>query len=195
MENNSYEEYIRSILGYSNNNYQDYNSFNYTNNSRYSELEEYYPEIYKIVYPMVRKKCNNRTGNVTKEDIDRMVEEIYNSIEVNTNSSQIENRDINKLNEPRYFNGKKVIDEPIKKSLNQEVKQEINQNRETRQCKNCNKGLSDIIRILLLRELIGRPGFPNNRPPFPPSGGRPPFPPPNRPRYSRMWDDNFYELY
>ena len=38
-----------------------------------------------------------------------------------------------------------------------------------------NTGLNDLIRILLLRELLGRPGFPG----FP--GGRPPRPRPPRP--------------
>ena len=43
-----------------------------------------------------------------------------------------------------------------------------------------NRGLQDLIRILLIRELLGRPGHPGHRPPMPPHGRppmRPPFPP------------------
>ena len=74
MYNQDYEEYIRSILGYNNEidketPYTSYNMNNMTNttyqndyNNTYrqtDELEQYYPEIYKIVYPMVKKVCNN----------------------------------------------------------------------------------------------------------------------------------------
>ena len=71
-----------------------------------------------------------------------------------------------------------------------------------------NTGLNDLIRILLLRELIGRPGFPGFRPPRPPPPPppRPPRPPmrppmgpgprPPRPRgdmseYNRQYFDRF----
>ena len=50
-----------------------------------------------------------------------------------------------------------------------------------------NTGLNDLIRILLIRELLGRPGFPGQggrpprpRPPRPPM--RPPMGPPPRPQ-------------
>ena len=79
------------------------------------------------------------------------------------------------------------------------------QNNTTRQR---NTGLNDLIRILLLRELIGRPGFPGFRPPRPPPPPppRPPRPPmrppmgpgprPPRPRgdmseYNRQYFDRF----
>ena len=58
MYNNSYEEYIRSILEYSNqtnNPYANYNFQSEYDNAQFSqvqELENCYPEIYKIVYPI-----------------------------------------------------------------------------------------------------------------------------------------------
>ena len=65
--NQSYEEYIRSILGYPNNmtssmldrEFNDNNSYNMSNrtNTENSMLGNCYPEIYKIVYPMLTTAC------------------------------------------------------------------------------------------------------------------------------------------
>ena len=142
MYNQSYDEYIRSVLGYSefNPNYQ-------FEEYRNSELEDCYPEIYKIVYPMVKKRCQNLTQSIGKEKIDTIVEELYSNIE----STEI-------------------------------TKEE---NRNSRQSNN----VMDIIKILLLRELLGRPNRPGFRPQFPPPPpGRPPFPP-NRPQNSQFYRD------
>ena len=207
MYNNSYEEYIRSVLGYphnaNNDITQDFNNDNYYTQNNYdekrsSELEECYPEIYKIVYPMVQKACQNTDGQISKEKVDEMVDEIYSNIEGNdqininvVNTVNVENRSSNKA-ETRYFNGKKVIEEPKRQIENHNKVGEKQENRETRQF---NRGLSDIIRILLLRELLGRPGCfggqcrpgPGPRPP------RPPFPPPGRPPYFRDLNNDLYE--
>ena len=63
MYGTEYENYIRSILGYPSINtdvYQPSNRNDY-NNSNKRNLEEFYPEIYKIVYPMIqfRIPCRN----------------------------------------------------------------------------------------------------------------------------------------
>lgn len=127
--------------------YQDRNTL-----SR-EEIESYYPEIYNIVYPMVRKVCSQNRGELTGDTIDRMVEEVYSNVE--TDNSIVLN--INLENDVR---GTKV-----------EKSSEKLENRATR------RNLNDLIRILILRELLGRPGCigPNCRPPFPPP--RPPRPP------------------
>ena len=75
MYNETYDEYIRSILGYPARNqfdqfnqeqqeyqgYQEYRNPTFNTNINISgnnvELENSYPEIYKIVYPMITKKC------------------------------------------------------------------------------------------------------------------------------------------
>ena len=114
--NESYEEYIRSILGYPN-----YNNSHFENDN-YNSLEEYYPEIYKTVYPMVTKSCLNNTRPITEEVINELTEEIYKSVEPNTNLP--------------------------------------NQTNQTRNS-NANNGLKDLIKILLIRELLGnRPNRP-----------------------------------
>ena len=135
MYNETYDDYIRSVLGYSNNQFQEYMP---NADNRNLELEQYYPDVYKRVYPIVKAKCNECRNNVTNEDIESMTDEIY---------FQIEHR------------------QPEAKA-----KPPIVEKRETRQI---NSGLRDIIKILLIRELLNRPNRPGPRPPY----GRPPFGP------------------
>lgn len=159
MYNETYDEYIRSILGYApvtqyENNYQEYRS---PSNTADAELEGYYPEIYKIVYPMISKKCSNINTSVTNADIQNMTDEIFFALE-------------EKKTETSTASTVKTA-------------KTTNENRETRQS---NRQLRDLIQILLIRELLrrrqneerpGRPPMP--RPPVP----RPPMRPPFRPGF------------
>ena len=100
MYNETYDDYIRSILGYPARNqfeqynqempeyqsYQEYRNPTFNTNINISgnnvELENSYPEIYKIVYPMVTKKCENvRSETFSKSDIENMTDEIYYALE------------------------------------------------------------------------------------------------------------------
>lgn len=126
-----------------------------------TDIENLYPEIYKIIYPMIQKACNQNTRPITEDVLDDMTNDIYNNIEaeniINLNIDITNNRNENKS----LSNAKKTIQE----------------NRETRQITN---SLRDLVKILLIRELIGRPDF--NRPPRPfPPGPFPPMPPRPRP--------------
>ena len=181
MYNQNYEDYLRSVLGYNGqpeiyNNYNNiytYPEFNYYRNSgnmmmNNENLEDEYPEIYRIVYPMVQKVCErNMNRQITKDMIDEMTNEIYQNVEPNMTEV---NLNVQARGEEKLVNAKQT-----------EKKVE----RETRQRRN--SILNDLIRILILRELgIGRPPF-RARPPFPggpgmPGGpGRPPMPPGPRP--------------
>lgn len=201
MYNETYEEYIRSILGYPNyrnNNYME-NSYStmpstYGNSEQNTELEACYPEIYKVVYPMVNKACSNNTRPVTSALIDELTNEIYLSIE---NDNEI-NVTINLTNE--VGGNPSNRSNPINSSTNvSKTTQRSKENRgEDRQFRN--RGLQDLIRILLIRELLGRPG---NRPPMPPQRPpmRPPFPggpgqgprPPIMPRADTYNNIDLYE--
>ena len=89
----NYEDYMRSILGYpieTGNTYEMYqypmtpfeNTQVYFNTNRYSdEIVNLYPEIYKIINPMVCKICDSNTKPITRELIDQMTHEIYMNIE------------------------------------------------------------------------------------------------------------------
>ena len=182
MDYQNYEEYMRSVLGYSpyvDRNYTYTNSQedmynNYMNMSetpnmqQTQDLTEFYPEIYKIIYPMVCKACNvNSNREVTKDLLEQITDEIYRNVEPEEQQTtsradvQLKNGDV----------------------INPNAKEPEQQTRETRQN---NFLLRDLIRILLLKEW-GRPNRPPVRPPFPPGGGRPPMGPgpgmlpPNRP--------------
>ena len=95
----NYEDYMRSILGYpnytayndmhsNNTNYNDtysnssHTSYQFEQGPRYStEILDLYPEIYKIVNPMVCKICEVNTKPITQELIEQMTDEIYMNLE------------------------------------------------------------------------------------------------------------------
>lgn len=168
MSDISYEEYMRSVLGYQPQNtyYDEYVPTMRFSNIQNEELENCYPDIYRLVYPMIQKSCMTNTRPLTREMIDDMTNEIYFSIEDNDIA---ENRD---------SEDRRIIR---------------------------NQGLNDLIRILLLRELIGRPGGrpprppvrppmpPHMRPPQPPRPPRPGMGPFNRQSYDQFSNQDIYE--
>ncbi len=128
-----YEEYMRNVLGYQPIKYDNTYNMNYNminndskpifNNYQVQELENCYPDIYRIIYPMIQKVCSQNIGNITKEVIDRMTDEVYFAVE---DREMLENR---------------------------EEKQDTTvENRKISR----NHGLNDLIRILILRELLNR---------------------------------------
>lgn len=198
MYNETYDDYIRSILGYPTRNqfeqytqeqqeyqgYQEYRNPTFNTNINISgnnvELENSYPEIYRIVYPMVSKKCDNmRGGNITKDDIENMTDEIYYALE-SRNETQVNINLKNEVNSTRTTSGSKI----------ENRKPEVKVAETTEENRQLNGGLRDLIQILLIRELLNRrrppfrPPMPNPpgpgprppmRPPFRPGPGRPPF--------------------
>ena len=191
MYNETYDEYIRSILGYPVRNqfdqfnqgqqeyqgYQEYRNPTFNTNINISgnnvELENSYPEIYKIVYPMITKKCENvRESNITKDDIENTTDEIYYALE-SKNETQVN----------------------IKKRPEVKVSETTGEKRQL------NGGLRDLIQILLIRELLNRrrppfrPPMPNPPGPGPRPPMRPPFGPgPGRPPFNRDFS-SFNDLY
>lgn len=178
-QNQSIDEYIRSILGYPSMNMVTNNNMNYMRNdveqmqyempNENKELESYYPEIYKIVYPMINKRCSQISEPITQNLINEITNEIYSSIEVNTPIKVNINLQ-NQLQEVNNRNNRKQISE----SENTK-KENRGDDRQTG-----NSILNDLIRILILRELLGRP----DRPPRP----RPPF---SGPRWGTTGDHLF----
>lgn len=204
MYQETYEDYIRSILGYpnlnnncmENNTYQNMPVMQQTKEEM-TELEGCYPEIYKVVYPMVNKACSTNTKPITRELIEELTNEIYQSVE---NDNEI-NVTINLKNEvsgvPNHRSNTMNTNQVavVKSEKKQENRGEDRQFR--------NRGLQDLIRILLIRELLGRPGNRPPRPPMPPHRPpmRPPFPPGNpggprppiMPRSDGYYDWDLYE--
>ena len=188
MYNETYDDYIRSILGYPpargyEDSYQDYRNqnmnynitsnmnTNYMNTTSDMDLESYYPEIYKIVYPMVCKKCDSVRMPVTNDDIQNMTDEIYFALE---GRAEVQ-LNINLGNEVRSSETSNTkIAKTADKKPDVKISETSSQNRETRQF---NRSLRDLIQILLIRELLRR----RRRPPMP--GPRPPMRPPFRPGF------------
>ena len=174
MYYNSYEEYLRDVLGYSNPHknslYATYPVYQTRDIQRQNEeLESMYPEIYHVVQPLVSQSCTRVSYPFTQKQLEEMTDVIY--LEV----AQMEN-------EKR--SGAEVKNEVTNHAKNKDMKPEEKRNRPNR------NPLRDLIQILILRELLGnqrppcRPGAPC-RPPFPigPGPGRPPEPP--RPPFPR----------
>ena len=217
--NSVYENYMRSVLGYEpvNFNYRNtyeqdyYGDIDYTNYSimqqtnpqtANNDLEQCYPDIYKLVYPMVQKRCMQNTRNVTRELIDEMTNEIYFAIEDDNLNRGIEQEKINNMTN---IENRSTINQKTdnKNTVSTQNNRSIENRKEENRQRVRNQGLSDLIRILILREFLNRPGFrprppipPPPRPPFPPGQNqpRPPMPPPQRPGFGRpIYNRDLYE--
>ena len=137
---------------------------------------------------MVKKACDGNMNANSREDIERMTDEIYSAIEDNnqinvninlgntlsTTNSNIQNR--NELHK----------EEVQKKSFEKQEVDNRNAEVETRRSPR-NNNLRDLIKILLIRELLRRRH--NHFPPRPPHNPRPPMRPPIMPRnYQPLYD-------
>ena len=210
----NYEDYMRSVLGYPTNNQDTYSQVNddymemITQNT--NELKEMYPDIFKALNPTITEMCSKCNGKVTREVLEDMVEDVFSRIdnnEININislindsnitstsnsereaenrSATLQNQSSNSQMQQRSNYNRNMMQnaEQLKRSI------EPQENREIRQRRPNNPLLRDLIKILLLNQLINRPSRPNmppTRPPFP-GGPRPPMPP--RPGYRGDFDD------
>ena len=193
MYNETYDEYIRSILGYSPmrtyDSYQDNNQNISYETKENTELEKYYPEIYKIVYPMIAKKCNNVRASLTNDDIENMTDEIYYALE-ERNETRL---NINLTNDAKTTAQHDTV-RAAEKKADVKIKEITNEKRETRQT---NKGIRDLIKILIIRELLKRSEKSHiSRPPMPGPGSRPPFRPgPRRIPFNREFETSIYDIF
>ncbi len=190
-----YEDYMQNLLGvpvrqypntYDEQNFNPYGNFyepnyqrqDWRNSTLYDDIESCYPEIYNVVYPMVKKVCMSNTMPINQTVIDNMVNEISTNLEsngtielnINLNNQVMENR---------------KPEDSATESCNQEKENRSSESESSRQVTR-NPFINDLIRILIIRELLGQRG---NRP-----GNRPPFPP-NRPpmhRYEGIDCNNYY---
>lgn len=131
----NYDEYMRSVLGYSNTNCCN------TCMDPFDDLERMYPDTYRIVYPMVVSSCNMVTTPVTEDMLNRMTDDIYDRAAADPRI----NIDIN-------------IEIESRENSNDRQLSDFSMRRRPRRR---NRFFRDLIRILLLRELLRRrPRFP-----------------------------------
>lgn len=157
MYDSNYEEYMQNVLGYSlrpQNTYQlPENIYEMPRNAGYEniDLESLYPDIYRMIQPMVQKACMRATGVINEEMINSMTDEIYNVMSEETRNSKETNKSNAEIRTSNTQNTRRV--------------EEPRQN---------NYLLRDLIRILIIKELLRRrPGRPPMRPGYP---GGPNFP-------------------
>ena len=149
MYNSNYEEYMQNVLGYNirpQNTYQmPENIYEMQRGSNYEniDLENLYPDIYRMIQPMVQKACMRVTGVINEEMLCSMTDEIYNAMTEET---------------------KEVRD--VKKSSS-EIRTNNSQNiKKVEEPRQHNFLLRDLIRILIIKELLRRRTI---RPPMRPS--------------------------
>ncbi len=167
----NYEDYMRSVLGYPVAEKQDTYQRNviaereFITGQNTKELEECYPKIYYLLHPIVEEVCNKCTVPVTREIVENMVEEVYQKVENNTeilgNMQMEASNPETQQNTRTNYTGR---------MHNQTIRRETEA--ENRQRRPNNPLLRDLIRILILNQLLG--GKIPNRPPRP----RPPYPGP-----------------
>ncbi|MFR5683564.1 MAG: hypothetical protein ACLUD1_05805 [Clostridia bacterium] len=141
MNYQDYDEYMRSLIGYPNmRTSMSPSMFSCPHMEAYSDdLERMYPEVYRVVYPMVCVACDNIRTPVTEEMIDMMTDDIYDRVEAD---------------------GRINVDISVEVRNAGSGNEEIQENRQRRPRRR-NRFLRDLIRILLLRELLRRrPRFP-----------------------------------
>lgn len=192
MFNNDYENYMKTVLGYPVNdtyNMYDTNSNIYSNNSyfpyratdvNYNRYEKFYPEIYNILKPIVTKICDtpNRI-DFSDDDLNTMVDEIYSNIEQDID---VINVNINTTKEAEQNNSNNVSRNSFKSS-----RIEARNKEDTRKKCCANPTLKDLIKIMLIQELMQN----NNKPPRPPMPGpNPGFNP--RPPHRALEKPNIY---
>lgn len=177
----NYEDYMRAILGYPIERQNTYQMNYYEDTQKYvipyeqtKELEDFYPEIYKMINPIVCEVCDrNITNNISLDAVENMVEEIYKKIELN-NEIAIKIDIDNRSNEKEELESRVNT---MKSNCNRTINNELSRKNleiENRQRRPNNSLLRDLIKILVLNRLLGgnfRPRPPYQRPPI-----RPPFP-------------------
>lgn len=113
----------------------------FDNMNPYSDdLERMYPEVYRVVYPMVCRACDNVTMPVTETMLDSMTDDIYDRVEAD---------------------GRINIEVTVEAEFRDNGSSESRQMSRPRPRRR-NRFLRDLIRVLLIRELLGRrrPRFP-----------------------------------
>ena len=138
-----YNDYMQNVFGsgffpY----YNTYESSITRNNNFVGEIENYYPEIYNVIYPMIKKICTNCSCHITEDILNEMTDEIYNNLE----TDNILNLNISvetSKNETRLSSNS---------SNNTRINNSENNNNNNNN-RNYNS-IRDLIKILLIRELI-----------------------------------------
>ena len=149
----NYDDYMRDVFyfnGLSNPNNNNNMFFNMQNNQNQSSLNNYYPSIYKIIYPVIQRVISGGNYQFTNEDmINEIVNTVYGIVEGDINN--LENTSSSNQDSRRMATNS---------SGNMNSQATMNSN-------NNNSLLRDLIKILVIKELITKSNvrrFPYNNP-------------------------------
>lgn len=138
MPNNTYNPYMNPNM------MQNNMAFNNMNNGMYNtqNLSNLYPSIYRIMMPVISKVVSNSNFQFLNEDVlNNMVDTVFNIVD-----GQIEYDDTNEKN---------MSNENNNSSRQVDTKSNTQNNSNSRSNRNDNL-LRDIIKILILKELLSR---------------------------------------
>lgn len=169
MYNNVYQEYINNMLG-TNPNYNRIEPANFENSINTNQffqnpvhnenLEKLYPDLYRLLYPMIQHACIKNTNQLSENTVNDMVEEIYSNFVSDNNSVANFNSDSNiEVRSGKNFETGYVSKSRSSTAITAKKEERISEKREIRQDDYI---LRDLIKILVLRELLRTPGI--NRP-------------------------------
>ncbi len=139
-----YDDYMRDFFYYNQNpNMNGFNQMNYMPNNN---IENLFPNIYRIIMPVVKRVvAGSNYQFLTEEVLNNMVDTVYNIIDGdrtiskdNENNSSTENRRVSNTNN----------------SNSSSQNQSINTQTSRDDTNNQNELLKDLIRILILQEII-----------------------------------------
>ena len=172
MYNQAYDDYLAGVLGIQSNYgniYENYGRNDYYSNEMQAnnyntygmtreQIEACFPDIYRIINPLVVRTWNLNTKPITIELIEQIEQQIYETVD---DHKEIK-LNINLTNSVRS--------EEVK---SKDEKRDDREDRSSSEDRQTNFLLKDLIRILILKNLLERPGM---QPPMPPY--RPPMYPP-----------------
>ena len=163
MYGSNYDDYIRQVLGYSNYKVNDKKEENKKkeNDEERIQISKYYPDIYNVVYPMINKRCKEVNSDINESLLEDLVDEIYYELEgddeddedIKINVNIKENKDSKKTKDINTLRQEIREKELHRNRNNKEEIKIINENR-GKHCKKKNKNIRDLIKILIIRELL-----------------------------------------
>ena len=147
----NYDDYMRDVFYFNGLSNNPNNMFYMQNQSTQNNLSSYYPSIHKIVYPVVQRVTSGTNYQYINEDIiNDMVNTVYGIVEGDINN--IENVSSNNINN----DSKRTNQTTTQVNASSNSPSNINNTNNFSNLNSNNSLLRDLIKILVIRELINR---------------------------------------
>ncbi len=87
MQNNDYEEYMRTVLGYNIKSEPTYYNYSYNNNNNFFELNKLYPKLNNTINEYI----NEISKEINEKSLNEISEEIYKKLNIKESSKETKN--------------------------------------------------------------------------------------------------------